>query len=457
MSYRNLVSLFLSLCLLICMTSCGKEEKITGKTDENVFTEAQGSTENEDTADETAVSTEEEKTEDTTTGEKNTEDVYEFSFLSPEKSFFTYFEWADGLDGALVHSTHSFVKLNKTDAENYPEMAKLLSDNAVMQEKAMLEEFDNLVSIAGDEFEKNKQSFDTYVSSLNVLVRRADSIAVSLLWDSYSDYGNIENYRVFHGSNYDTKSGKELRLTDVVKSVNNDLAKAVEKELLSHTWTGELKSKDAVENFFAEAPYDISNWTVDYNGVTFYFAPGELCNEGMMTATVSFSEYPELFHEKYMNVPKEYAVELPQDISFFTELDDDGALDQISVSGAYDEERNKYTDHGVYTDKDGNSCIDDCFAYDLHPYYVRSEGGNYIYLFRQDFEEGVRLMSLVVYKLNEDGTVVNAGEADMSPAQYGDNIFLVLNDPENFILDDIGNETEKASFRIGGDGIPVKK
>ena len=200
----------------------------------------------------------------------------------------------------------------------------------------MEDEFDNLISFAKEELSENKDSFETYVSTLDVKVRRADSVAISLLSDSYSDYGQIENYRALHGSNYDTQTGKELALNDVVKYINNDLAIAVEKELNSHMWTGDFYSEYAVEDYFANTPSDGFSWTLDYTGVTFYFAPGDLCDEGAMTATVSFAEYPELFHEKYMEVPAEYTVELPMDISFFTQLDADNTFEEISVSGYYD-------------------------------------------------------------------------------------------------------------------------
>ena len=100
-------------------------------------------------------------------------------------------------------------------------MAQVLDQIATMQENAMLDEFDNLLSIAREELSENRDVFETNVSTLDVLVRRADSLVISLLSDSYSHYGQIENYRVFHGSNYDTQSGRELLLmfTREVKSM----------------------------------------------------------------------------------------------------------------------------------------------------------------------------------------------------------------------------------------------
>ena len=144
--------------------------------------------------------------------------------LTLEKSLFTHYEWVDDFDKALVRSENSHVTLGQEDAKAFPEMAEVLDQKAAIQENAMLDEFYDLVSAANTELDLNRDGFETYTSTLDVQVRRADSVAISLLSDSYSHYGQIEHHRAFHGSNYDTQSGKELALTDVVKNVNQDLA-----------------------------------------------------------------------------------------------------------------------------------------------------------------------------------------------------------------------------------------
>ena len=47
---------------------------------------------------------------------------------------------------------------------------------------------------------------------------------------------------------------------------------------------------------------------------------------------------------------RDHFLEIPLDISFFAELDTDNALEAISVSGWYNDERNHYMDYGIYTD-----------------------------------------------------------------------------------------------------------
>jgi len=326
---KRMICLLLSACMLLCLAACGEN---TGQPPE---TESMDTTENQD-------------------GDHS----HEIRLLTPEKTLHTYYEWEDDYDRALVRSEHSCVTLGQADADAYPEMARVLDQIATMQENAMLDEFDNLVSIARDELSANRDGF---------------------------------------------------------------------------------------------------NWTIDYLGLTFYFSPGELSDDGMLTATVSFAEYPELFNEKYMAVPAEYAVEIPLDISFFAELDTDDASEAISISGWYNDERNHYMDYGIYTDIDGQYYEEECFVYDLHPYYVKTVDGNYVYLFCEDVEEDRREMRLVFFSLNADGGVTKTGKINVSPSWLTDNKFIVPTDPGKLILDDGDNGTKKVVFAVGNNGMPVLK
>lgn len=454
---KRIACILFSVCLLLSLAACTQNTEdprvpeSTGPAGTQPPTETIPPTENRDPT-ETVPSADD---PDPTAEPGRDPEPEEIHLLGLEKSLFTYYEWADDYDSALVRSEHSCVTLGQEDAARYPEMAQVLSQIAAMQENAMLDEFDNLVSTAREELDRSRDGFETYVSTLDVQVRRADSLVISLLSDSYSDYGQIENYRVFHGSNYDTQTGRALMLNEVV-DVNNDLALAVQEELTGHMWTGEFYSEDTVENYFANTPYDSFSWTLDYTGVTFYFAPGELCDGGAMTATVSFAKHPELFNEKYMEVPENYAVELPLDISFFTNLDGDDALEGFSLSGWYDEERNRYLDYGVYTDTDAGYYYEECYVYNFHPYYVKAASGHYLYLFCEDFEEGWRQMNLIVFSLNEDGSVTKSGEINVSPAWLADNRFVVPTDPGCLVLDDLDHSTGKTEFSVGNDGMPYE-
>lgn len=140
-------------------------------------------------------------------------------------------------------------------------------------------------------------------------------------------------------------------LTDVIKDMTQ-IPSLVEKELNSHLWAGEGYPEVVIQNYFKNTPEDGISWTLDYNGVTFYFGNGDLSEPGNggATATVFFAEHSELFEEKYRNVPEAYMVRLPLDFSSFTNLDGDSTLEELNVTGVYHEEGRFYSQFGICTD-----------------------------------------------------------------------------------------------------------
>lgn len=376
--------------------------------------------------------------------------------LSLKQTVSARYEWQE--DIRMIFSEHSNITMWE-GAEQYPEMDGTLSEIAGMQTRSMEEEADNLLSFAQEMLEADAENFETQVSTLDVQVRRADSVVVSLLSDSYADYGFIEDFRGMWGSNFDVQTGNELLLSDVVLDIEA-IPEIVLEELNSHIWAGDFYSETVVEDYFRNTPEDGISWTLDYNGVTFYFGDGDLSEEGngRQSATVSFAEYPELFHEKYRNVPEAYIVRLPLDHSYFTDLDDDGTLEELNCTGFYNETDRCYTEFGIYTDLDGYYHYEELFAYDFQPYYVKTEDGNhYIYLFCKKNEDGNRQMMLAVYNVN-GGILTRVGDMNVAPAYLPSDMFVLPLDPENMFLDNYDSLAQDAEFyMVGEDGMPVKK
>lgn len=375
--------------------------------------------------------------------------------LSMEKVLVNQYEWAD--DALLVQSEHSYVTLREADVENYPAMAETLNQLSAMQKRSMEDEFDNFCSSAREELSYGG-TVDTYVSTLDVQVRRADSTVVSLLSDSYSDYGMIEEFRGMQGSNFDAETGKELLLSDVIKDMGKVPA-IVEQELNSHMWAGEFYSETTVADYFKNTPEDGISWTLDYNGVTFYFADGDLAEagNGRQAATVSFAAHPELFHEKYMTAPEGYMVGLPLDHSFFADLDGDKDLEELNCSGYFNPDMGMYSSFGIYTDTDGHYHYEDLCADAFDPYYVKTADGNhYIYLFCKENEGAFGLGHLVVYDVTGGG-LKKLGERATAPfcLPEGEGYsFILPTNPAELWLDDPDYGNDGTVFAVGKDGMP---
>ena len=379
--------------------------------------------------------------------------------ISLQKQFYGLYEWDD--DRLLVQSEFSHVTLWQEDAAKYPGLAEMLEQTANMIKRSMEDEYDNLCATALEEPAGTGDGRERWVSTLDIQVRRADSVAISLLSDSRSDYGWIEDFRGMYGSNYDTQTGQELKLSDVVKDMES-IPALVAQELDNHMWAGDFSYEGVVDDYFRNTPENGISWTLDYNGVTFYFADGDLTEpgNGRQTATISFAEYPELFEEKYMTVPAAYMVELPLDSSFFTDLDGEGDLEELNVTGWYNTDAGSYTKFGVYSDADGGYRYEDCFADGFLPYYVKTTDGNhYLYLFCEQGESSgpVPMMLLIVFDVC-GGKLTRVGEMNAAPGFIPPNIYRVPTDPEQFFLDDFDAMAQDMMvYAVGPMGLPELK
>jgi len=380
----------------------------------------------------------------------------EISVLGFDKRCIGHYKWYKNHYKMLVMSEYSGMTLSKEYVNEYPELAETLKQTYTMMKNSMEDEKDNLISMAKENFKKNKKKFKTFVSLLDANVRRADSTAVCFINDSYADYGRINEVRVVNGSSFDTVTGERLMLSDVISDMESVPAQ-VEKELLRHMCEGDFISETAVADYFRDTPEDGIRWTLDYNGVTFYFTPGEIAKSewGSLSVTVLFKGNENIFEEKYIEAPDEYMVRLAKDCSFYTDINNDGAAEELLVSGTYNKEDRFYSGFGIYTDADSCYYVEEYFAYDFAPYYIKTaDGKSFMYLFAEESEEDDRKTELVVLKIEKD-SITKVGEMTIGPihskgdSAYDDIFRVTLNPAEMYLGTDV--------YMVGEDGMPVKK
>ncbi|MGN0473367.1 MAG: hypothetical protein ACI4F8_11025 [Lachnospiraceae bacterium] len=461
---KKVLLIALLMCYIGTFTACGKEnpqttgapETVEDKTPEK---ETQESSDKEVVQESTSGEGSEEKKEDTSL--ENNEVIESPEILSLKETYATRYEWQDAL--WLLYSEYSNVTMWE-GAEQYPKIDRALSETAGMQIRSMEDEADNILSFITDMgmLDGDLADFETQVSTSNAQVRRADSVVLSYVTDSYADYGFIEDFRSIWGRNYDVQTGKELLLSDVILDMDA-IPGIVCKELNSHLWAGEDYPETVVKEYFMNTPEDGISWSLDYNGVTFYFGYDDFTEMSSVgkTATISFAEYPELFNKKYMNVPEAYMVRLQLDYSFFTDLDSDGILEEVNCNGLFNETDRFYTQFGIYTDVNGYYQYEELFAYDYQPYYVKTEDGDhYIYLFCEENEIRNHVqgqMMLVVYNVN-DGVITRVGDMNIAPAYIPSDMFLLPLDPNHMLLDNYDSGAQDFEvYKVGKDGMPTLK
>ena len=461
---KKILMIALLMCCIGTFTACGKEnpqtigapETVEDKTPEK---EPQESSDKEVVQESTSGEGDEETKEDTSA--ENNEVVESPEILSLKETYATRYEWQDAL--WLLYSEYSNVTMWE-GALQYHDIDRVLSETAGMQIRSMEDEADNILSFITDMgmLDGDLADFETQVSTSNALVRRADSVVLSYVTDSYADYGFIEDFRSIWGRNYDVQTGKELLLSDVIPDMEA-IPGILCKELNNHLWAGEDYPETVVKEYFMNTPEDGISWSLDYNGVTFYFGYDDFTEMSSVgkTATISFAEYPEMYNKKYMNVPEAYMVRLPLDYSFFTDLDNDGILEEVNCTGLFNETDRFYTQFGIYTDVNGCYQYEELFAYDYQPYYVKTEDGNhYIYLFCEENEIGNHLqgqMMLVVYSV-KNGAITRVGDMNIAPAYILSDMFLLPLDPNHMLLDNYDSGVQDFEvYKVGKDGMPTLK
>ena len=417
---KRIIGILLALCFMVAFTSCG-----------------------EDSPQEVAPN------ETTQTAENETNN--EITVLSLNKECISHYEWYEDHPELLVRSKYTDVTLDKSMEKKYPHLAKALTETSAMRKRAMEEEKDNFIVTATEEFLNDSEAFSTYVSTLDVQVRRADSVAVSIV----EDY-NSETDRAFNCLNYDTESGNLLALSDVITDISK-LPSIVEKETTSRIWQGESDVETAIPDYFKNTPEDDITWVLEYNGITFYFKPGAIAptNFGIQTSTVAFAEYPDLFNKEYTAVPDAYIVSLPLSSSFFTDLTGDGKSEELIVSGSYDPDGRYYYTLGINSESSNYEV--DWFAYDLNPYYVKTaDGDSFLCVFSEESEEEDRQMILCVFSL-KNGEIKQVSETDMGLLYKGNNTFALPTDPDNLLLCDSNDNYSDMYFYVNRNGIPTAK
>ena len=228
----------------------------------------------------------------------------------------------------LTELYYQNVYLSEEDGKKYPRLASALDslnkDRAEMSEETANELYDAAVENYNTYYEDG-ESFVTYTSNHKYLLQRADNAVVSLRSDYDVFSGGMHPNYGTGGYNFDTATGKELLISDVMTDIS-DLPRIISDKIKAKD-SSEYEMFGSLEETLSEYTAEQFNWTIGYQGITFYFSPYEIASyaAGLITATIYYDEYPELFNEKYTTAPDSYAYPLPEwsDVEFDMNPSDD--------------------------------------------------------------------------------------------------------------------------------------
>ena len=346
------------------------------------------------------------------------------------------------------------------DKAAFENIAKALSDYNKQEARSNRDIRKQMLAAAKQERNERKEAgvatFYPYEHTEDICFRRTDSLALSFLENNSSYEGGVHGTYGVIGRNFDAKTGKELQLEDVITD-RKGMAEAVKAQLrfdypkASFMESGSTLMEEMVDQMMED---DTISWTLDPWGLSFYFNPYQIGSyaEGIFTATILFSEHPELFCQDEYHYgpcwrgPGSYAIDiipcLPQRFS------DSPRDDRLVVYNMGDEVRIVYC---------GETLVDQIAAKDFRPVFVQlADDRRYLYA---DCSTDGKNYHLRVYDLNGTEPELIGTQAmtrlASKPGQTKDRKWYVLSDPRDFLMTSTGDGFPPGKWlrcRVGQDG-----
>ena len=312
---------------------------------------------------------------------------------------------------------------------------------------AALESFNDEVA---EELAEQRSTLTDYnmdpVIDMSAEVIRSDSRIVSVYYDYYSfPFGPHDDD--IHGVSFDSQTGSELALNDVIIDIEG--FNSVVREKIDSEYSDSLydPGSDYLSGYDPSDPESYL-FTVGNESVTVYFDPQAFMYGAAgepLTVTVTYAEHPELFSEYYFADVGDY-IEYWNGSPISLDIDGAGACETLSLW--IDPPEFEFGYYGLTLNCDDRSFTSDGIALEINKYYiVRRSGSYYLYVFGT-VENDYSTFDV----LSLDG-FVRIGD-QITDGQYG-----TFTDPDNLLLsgklDIFSTSWAYWTSSIGDDGIPV--
>lgn len=378
-------------------------------------------------------------------------------------------QWSNDPIKNIAELKYHNISLTAEDEKKYPQLAKNLKEYDSQLEQSSQESFERLVADYRDSEDWFSQMDNMRMEeNEDAYVVRADSNAVSVLHDWYAYWGGAHPIYGYYALNYDTQSGKRLAFADVVKDVDAFFVQVENKLWLEYedSMKEMLSMKEYCEGTDFSDP-NLTCWSVGNEGVTYYFDPYVLGSYAMgaQIVTIYYEEAPELFVEKYTQVPDSYVIPVDRATPLRLDVKGKGIREEISIDHIYVDEM---TNHwGVHVGSRSLTIED--WGYDETSYIVRANGKYYLYLFEISESDFVTLLTVDLKELEYDRDRCTYGSLFDFNQSYEEaderNIVrfstVAFTDPTEFVLGSrmnlLGTYSGYRSYSVGKDGYPAAK
>lgn len=367
-------------------------------------------------------------------------------------------DWKD--QKTLFSSKVAQIKLMEDSHEKLQDALKALNQSALDDQKSVIDENKEY---AEQEYASNPDMVE-YTFDRDILVARSDETVLSMAVMEGSYLGGAHPFGMTTGRTYDTQTGKELSLKDVVSDYDG-IYEYVKKQLEENYDQSMFFEdyQDTLQKMFYDesGDYGTVQWTISQTGLSIYFNQYDLAPyvAGSQQVDISFKEQPQLFQSKYVVEKESYSKVIRENSSCFADVNGDGKEEEISYSVARDE----YGFGGAITvtcdgqtfdtaevDKDASDAYGAYGAYSSEGYVLHtSDGRTYLYLQHLD-DNDYRYVN--VFRLDQ-GRPSYVGYEGM--AWYNTQIL----DPDSFMLytrlDVLGTYYGMKRYHVDEAGLPA--
>ena len=367
-------------------------------------------------------------------------------------------DWKD--QKTLFSSKVAQIKLMDDSHEKLQDALKALNQSALDDQKSVIDENKEY---AEQEYASNPDMVE-YTFDRDILVARSDETVLSMAVMESSYLGGAHSFCATIGRTYDTQTGKELSLKDVVSDYDGiyEYVKTQLEENYDQSMFFEDYQDTLQKMFYDESgDYGTVQWTISQTGLSIYFNQYDLAPyvAGSQQVDISFKAQPQLFQSRYVVEKESYSKVIRENSSCFADVNGDGKEEEISYSVARDEYGfgcaitvtcDGQTFDTAEVDKDASDAYGAYGAYSSEGYVLHtSDGRTYLYLQHLD-DNDYRYVN--VFRLDQ-GMPSYVGYEGM--AWYNTQIL----DPDSFMLytrlDVLGTYYGMKRYHVDEAGLPA--
>lgn len=296
-----------------------------------------------------------------------------------------------------LYATNQYFLADEKTTLRYPELA-----DALMQLKEQKEHnFDMATEslLDSQQFMIETESYPIDLTDYTECrVLRADNVLFSFIETNENYYGGAHGMYSVTGYAFDVETGKNLSFTDIVvdeTKIRDLIAEKLDEEY------GDIFFDD-IHTLIDQYDFNSLCWSISYFDVTLYFNPYDLgpYASGSQQVVFPFSEYADLFDEKYLSVPEQFVTQLSEYEQFCLDVNGDGKNEDIGLSSKYLEDDCL----SVLISVDGKETDSDSWSYRIDTYLIKVQNKVYLYLFEHHENDYV---TLKVYDFAKEDFVEN--------------------------------------------------